>query len=304
MESVTVRVPASTSNCGPGFDTLGMALSLWNEVTVSAAGEPGVMRNTAGLGVHSGENLVALAAAEFFRVTGLKPHGVEYSVKGGVPPARGLGSSVTLLGGIVGALDAIHATHLSREDLAAMVSRIEGHPDNATASVLGGFCVARFCPRTKDLRGVLRREMPEDLVFAVVSPVQEMLTKEARGVLPESIPHKLAVQNVNAVSWLVAAVFASDWGSLRIATEDYLHQPFRLPRITGAKEAIDAGLSAGAFGGWLSGSGSSVLCVVAEEKATDVLLSMEQVFHARNIRCEGQALRADNHGMRVLSPRK
>lgn len=299
MATVTHRIPASTSNCGPGFDSLGLALSLANEVTLHLEGPGDPIRNLQGSGAHAGENLAAEAAAEFFRTSGLPPQGFSFRVQGSVPPARGLGSSVTLLGGVVAGLNHLLGAGASRQDLAAMVSRIEGHPDNATASLLGGFCVARFCPKTRDLRGVLRREVPGDLVFVVVSPSQEMLTKESRGVLPQTLRHTDAVQNVNAASWLVAAIFAGDWPSLALATEDHLHQPFRLPRIRGAAEAIAAGLAAGAFGGWLSGSGSSVLCVSSEAKSPGVAAAMAGAFAAAGSPCECQQLRADNTGLRL-----
>jgi homoserine kinase len=300
MDTVTVRVPASTSNCGPGFDSLGLALGLWNDVTVTLGGPGHEARNCAARSRHAGEDLAQLAAREFYRITRTDPRNLLFSVEGHVPPARGLGSSVTLLAGIAAGLDALLGTELPREEIAALVSRIEGHPDNGTASVLGGFCVARFCPKTKDVRGILRREIPEDLVFSVVAPTQEMLTKEARGVLPSTISHTDAVQNVNAVSWLVAAIFAGEWDNLRLATEDYLHQPYRLPRIPGAEGAIQAGLDAGACGGWLSGSGTSVLCVAHAKESEAVTLAMEKAFVNAGISCGAMQLRADNVGLRIL----
>ncbi|HMD59854.1 MAG TPA: hypothetical protein VKG78_00390, partial [Opitutaceae bacterium] len=138
-ESVVVRVPASTSNCGAGFDTLGLALNLYNRVTLSAADGADPVPDRASDA--RAQEMVADAAAAFFRAAGRPPTGFRYRVEGGVPPARGLGSSVTVVAGVIAGLDALHRASLGRRGLVALVSAIEGHPDNAAAGVLGGFCV-------------------------------------------------------------------------------------------------------------------------------------------------------------------
>lgn len=302
MHTVTVRVPASTSNCGPGFDTLGLALDLWNEVTVRTCG--GGTAGARNVDVdsgdpHSGVEMAVEAARRFSEAAGREPEAVEFRVRGDVPPARGLGSSVTLIAGIAAALNEAAGRPLGREAIAALVTAQEGHPDNATASVLGGFCVARMGETGGVLAAVRRIPVPAEVRFVVAVPTQEVLTKESRAVLPESLAHGGAVRAVNSVSWLVAAIAAGDWPALRLAMEDCLHQPYRLPRIPGATDAIRAGVEAGAWGGWLSGSGSSVLCVASRSAAGAAGAAMREAFRGRGVECRILDLQAANGGLEV-----
>jgi homoserine kinase len=146
-ETVTIRVPGSTSNCGAGFDTLGMAVNVSNTVRVTRladGAEPKPERESDS----RAQDMVEAAAALYFKTTGEATIGFAYQIDGEVPAARGLGSSVTVRAGIIAALDALAETKLSRKEIVALVTELEGHPDNAAASVLGGFCVARSDPET------------------------------------------------------------------------------------------------------------------------------------------------------------
>jgi homoserine kinase len=296
-ESVTVRVPGSTSNCGAGFDTLGLALSVYNRVTLSAA--PGTAPVAATPADARAQTLVADAAALFFRKTGRAPHGFTYRIAGDVPPARGLGSSVTVIAGVLAGLDALGGTGLTRDELVALATELEGHPDNASAGILGGFCVARCDPATGVYRDTIRFSVPADIAFVVVSPRVELLTKESRGALPATLPYFDAVRSINSAAYVVAAFATGDFARLRHAGGDFMHEPYRLPKIAGAAAAIAAGNRAGAFTGWLSGSGSSVLCVVPGAGAAAVGEAMKTAFTAVGVESEVRALRADNAGLRV-----
>src|SRR5690625_3824412 len=144
-----VRVPASTSNCGPGFDTLGLAFELYNEVTLRRIDEKKV--RYAGSDPRLGDRELAMiedVAEKFFEAAGIESFGFSFNIEGEVPHARGLGSSVTVRAGILGGLNAIAGGGLSRHDIAKIVTDLEGHPDNAVAAVFGGFCVARTDPES------------------------------------------------------------------------------------------------------------------------------------------------------------
>jgi homoserine kinase len=297
VQSVVVRVPASTSNCGAGFDTLGIALNLYNRVTLSSAdgGEP----VPEGPDDARAQAMVAEAAAAFSGATGLPRQGFRYRIEGGVPPARGLGSSVTVTAGVIAGLDALHGTSIGRRQLVALVAAIEGHPDNAGAGILGGFCVSRSDPATGAYVDSQRFEVPGDVAFVVASPPLESVTKDSRGALPSSLPYFDAVRSINSASYLVAAFASRDYARLRNAAGDFMHEPYRLPRIPGAREAIRSGVSAGAWTGWLSGSGSSVLCVCERAKADAVFEAMAGAFAGASMPSEGRILAADNDGLRV-----
>jgi homoserine kinase len=295
--TVTVRVPGSTSNCGAGFDTLGLALEVYNRVTLSLAA--GTLPQPHSPADARAQAMVA-ATAELFSVkTGCAALGFRYHIEGEVPPARGLGSSVTVIAGVLAGLDAVHGTNLSRPQLVEMATALEGHPDNASAGILGGFCVARCDPTTGVYRDTIRFEVGPEIAFVVVSPTVELLTKESRGALPEALPYFDAVRSINSAAYLVAAFATRDYARLRDAAGDFMHEPYRLPKIKGAAAAMAEGVKAGAFTGWLSGSGSSVLCVAAASLAEAVGAAMVKAFSAVGVASEVRVLRADNTGLRV-----
>ncbi len=296
-QTVTVRVPGSTSNCGAGFDTLGLALDIYNRVTLSVASGNGPQPHSQADG--RAQAMVEATAAVFHAKTGRAAKAFRYHVDGDVPPARGLGSSVTIIAGVLAGLDALHGTGLSRHQLVEMATQQEGHPDNASAGILGGFCVARCDPVTGVYRGTIRFEVDAEIAFVVASPAVELLTKQSRGALPEALPYFDAVRSINSAAYVVAAFAARDYERLRDAAGDFMHEPYRLPKIKGASAAIAAGLKAGAFTGWLSGSGSSVLCVVSASVAEGVGAAMLEAFSSVGVASEIRVLRADNTGLRV-----
>jgi homoserine kinase len=298
---VTVRVPGSTSNCGSGFDTLGLALSIYNDITLTRGDWTGARPTTAS-DTH-GLDMADEAASLFFVRAGVEELGYELSITGDVPMSRGLGSSVTLRAGVVAALNELSGAKLSKDNLCNLVTQLEGHPDNATPAVIGGFCVARCDPHTGELLGVVRKPLGKDLCFVVVSPDQELETKKARGILPKELPYFDAIKSVNSAAYVVASILSGEYDRLRDAVRDFLHEPYRLPLIPGAKNAIEAGVAAGALTGWLSGSGSSVLCVTRPAKAARVGRAMAAAFAAHKLPSTIHPLFADNHGLRVVKRR-
>lgn len=310
-DTVTVRVPGSTSNCGAGFDTLGLALTVYNRITLArerGRGSEGVREKGSEWARAVVENdrralgLVEATAAAFFRATGAAPDAFSFHIEGEVPPARGLGSSATIITGVLAGLDALHGTQWPRQKLAALATAIEGNPDNVTPSLLGGFTVSRTDPATGAYLDTIKIAVPAGLSFVVVSPALETITKESRGALPASLPHRDAARSVNSAAYLTAAFATGDFEKLRHAVADFLHEPYRLPKIPGASAAIRAGIEEGALTGWLSGSGSSVLCVVdsTEHDIVDgISLAMHDAFLRAGLESEPRILGADNDGLRV-----
>ena len=297
-ETVTVRVPGSTSNCGSGFDTLGLALAIYNRVTLTrrAGAAPGAAAgaNTAA------RALVEPAGAAFFQKTGRAPFGFDCEVDGEVPSARGLGSSATVRAGVIAGLNALAGAGLSHREIVELVTALEGHPDNAAPSVWGGFCVSRTSPVNGAFLDCVRIAVPAELAFVVVAPRVKVLTKESRRALPKQVPFFDAVKSINAASFLVAAFATRGFGKLRHAVADFIHEPYRLPAVPGGRAAIDAGITAGALAGWLSGSGSGVLCVCEAPVAVAVRQAMEAALTAARVACDGSwVLAADNDGLRL-----
>ena len=247
MNSVTTRVPATTANLGPGFDCLGVALSISNRVTVQRA---------AG-GEHP--KIVADAASLFFQAAGIGPFGFSWSIEGEVPRSRGLGSSVTVRLGVLHGLDALSGTKLGAVRLYELCAELEGHPDNAAPAAFGGFTVARAGAET------LRCEVDPTLKFILLIPDFEVSTPDARSVLPGAIPRQGAVTSVSNACRITAAFLQRRYDLLRGCFGDGLHQPFRQPLIPFLFKAIAAGERAGALGGFLSGSGSTICCITLGE---------------------------------------
>ncbi len=253
MKNVTTLVPATTANLGPGFDCLGVALSIANRFTVQRA--------------TGGEHpkIVADAAALFFRTAGIGPFDFAWSIEGEVPRSRGLGSSVTVRLGVLHGLDALAGTKLGAVKLYELCAELEGHPDNAAPAAFGGFTVARAGADT------LRCDVDDALKFILLIPDFEVATPEAREILPAVIPRSGAVTSVANACRITAAFLQQRYDLLRGCFADGLHQPFRQPLIPFLSKAIAAGERAGALGGFLSGSGSTICCITLGE--TDAIAS-------------------------------
>jgi homoserine kinase len=295
--SVTIRVPASTSNCGAGFDSLGLALSLYNRVTLLRH-EGSMIQPEREMDARALE-MVQDAARAFFQATSLPRSGFAFRIEGDVPPARGLGSSVTVIAGVLAGLDQLHRSGLSRKALVEIATALEGHPDNASAGILGGFTVSRCDPVTGAYVDSVRVSIPAELSFVVASPEVELLTKESRGALPATLPYFDAVKSINSAAYLAAVFATGEFEKLSHAVTDFMHEPYRLAKIPGGRAAIDSGISAGALTGWLSGSGSTVLCVSRAENADTVADAMTAAFKRESICCQTRVLRADNEGLKI-----
>ena len=302
--SVTVRLPGSSANCGAGFDCLAVALTLFNRVTVTrilpSVSHPESRASWSASPQFASDALahdMVLAAAHAFGITAaICGFSFSFHVEGEVPPARGVGSSATIIGGILAALNALSDSPLSRHQLIALAAQVEGHADNAAAAIQGGFCIARCDPVSNAYKDSVRIAVPHTLRFILASPAVELLTKESRGCLPSSISYPHAVSNISSSAFVVAAFATGDYDRLRGCVTDFMHEPYRLPLIPGASDAIAAGVSAGAYTGWLSGSGSSVMCVCDAVVADAVAAGMRAAFSARAVVCDVRDLAADNEG--------
>ncbi len=250
MQHVTVRVPASTSNLGPGFDCLGVALQLYNEVSVTR-GEKAAL-----------SPMLRRVCAEFFAATRCRPFRFSCPIRGDVPVARGLGSSAALRLGVLRGLNELAQTKLSRDNLFAIAAQLEGHPDNAAPASFGGFTVTRG-------GHVQRFDVSPRLKFVLLVPDFEVATKKARALLPRNIASSDAIMNAANAAVITAAFAARDYEKLRGCFADALHQPYRKKLVPFLDDVIEAAVDAGALGAFLSGSGSAI-CAVTLSQAQEV----------------------------------
>jgi len=296
--SVTIQMPGCTSNCGPGFDTLGIALTLHNFVELTLTSDTTYIGGEDyGKGT---QDMVDEVANLFFHKAGIEPRGFKYDIWGEVPRARGLSSSATVRCGIVAALNSLLGVNMSQEDMIALVSGLERAPDGVVACFKGGFCVSRIDPEAGTYSGSMRFEVPKSIAMVVVSPDTEVSTVVQREALPDTIPFQDVVKSTNSLSWIVAAFASGQYELLKNAVTDYIHEPYRERLCPFTKEAIRAGMEKGAFCGWLSGSGSSVLCVCLQDDAIEVGKAMFKTFHSNGIQARLLKLRTANTGLKIL----
>lgn len=279
MKPISVRVPATTANLGPGFDSLGVALSLYNTVTLGPATEA------------PSDPFLNEAAGLFFKMSGKKPFPFSCNIAGEVPRSRGLGSSVTVRLGLLTALNLRSGQPLKPSKILDMVIALEGHPDNAVPAALGGFCA---CGPS----GHVRSKVSSDLHFIAAIPDSEMETKKARGVLPLNVERLDAVINVQNTAVIVGAFFSRDYKKLHGAFGDRLHQPFRQKLLPGFAETLEAAEKHGALGAFLSGSGSTVLAVSLDKPKAIAKAMKEALLAAGHKTVITHLLKADNQGVR------
>jgi homoserine kinase len=289
-----VRVPASSANLGPGFDALGLALSLYNEVV--AEERDGVTVTIQGEGAdrlsRDGGNVVARGVKLAFEAAGRVFKGCALECVNRIPTARGLGSSAAAwVGGLV-AGNALLGSPLSREAILGLAARAEGHPDNVAAAVFGGLTVSCGTPD-----GVTAVTLPVtgSLSWVVLVPEVTSATAEARALLPPSVPREDAVFNVQRVALLLAGLQTALPAALAVALDDRLHQPYRLKLFPWMPDVSDAARTAGALGCVLSGAGPSLLAVVVGDGAA-VGRAMEEAAGRAGIRATARTLDVDATG--------
>ena len=291
---VTVRVPASTANLGPGFDCLGLALDIYNTVELSLAVATTVEITGEGQGQLSlgPNNLVLQAAERLAEQTGQQVPGWHLRPHNEIPLARGLGSSsAAIVGGLVAANELLQGG-LDRQQLLEIATEIEGHPDNVAPALYGGLTAC--CVEAEDVC-CIRLDAPRELDIGVVIPRFEVSTEQARQVLPEQVSFDDAIFNVSRAACTLAALVAGRWEVLSGVMKDRLHQPHRASLIPGMAEVIAAAEEAGARGAALSGSGPTVVAFATEQRDA-ILEAMVKAFGNFNVAATAFWTKANNQG--------
>jgi homoserine kinase len=293
MTSASVRIPGTTANLGSGFDTLGLAVAIYNRATVRRRSDRRV-EITSPIAEDARAGALAMleeAAAAFFKKTRAPRFGVDLHLSGDVPIARGLGSSVTARLGCVAGLNALAGSPLDRQGLLEVVAALEGHPDNAAPAVFGGFTAAGFVG--SDVR-CIRVPLPSRIRLVTLIPDFEVSTPEARKRVPQTFSKADTIHILNRASLVTAAFATGRLESLRGCFDDRIHQPYRAPLIPGMDAILAAGVKAGAIGGWLSGSGSTLMCLALDNSET-VATAMQRKMPKAAV----HILKPDNAGLRV-----
>jgi homoserine kinase len=297
---ISVRVPATSANLGPGYDAVGLAVSLSMRIGLDRSPHPEIeIRGTGEHLIPRGPEHPAYRAARFVaELVGESDTQFRLVQENSIPPTRGLGgSAAALVGGAVAAND-LFGGQIAPPDLLNIVCELDGHPDNAAPALLGGLVIGTLTP----LGVSAVRLEPRDLKVVVAVPDFAVSTTAARRALPESVPHRDAAFNVGRSGLLLGALATGEYHLLRVAMQDRLHQPYRSHLIPGLEDVIDAALAGGAHGACLSGSGPTVLAFAPEERARTIATAMQRAFEARDVRADSWALDVDLAGARVEPP--
>jgi homoserine kinase len=284
---VTIRVPATSANLGPGFDVLGMALNIYNTVEMAPDPTGATTVITKGEGekilAKTGSKLIVDAARRVFDVAGFTPEGLMIRQHNLIPLFRGMGSSAAAIAGGMAAANLLLPQPLSDDSILQLAAEMEGHPDNVAPALLGGFVASCF-DRGK-LR-YIRIEPPAALRLVIAVPSFALPTNKSRAALPKQVPLSDAVYNIGQATLLVAALCQGDLSGLAFAMGDRLHQPYRQALIPGLDDVFASAQGAGAIATVLSGAGPAVISFV-DVDIDDVAVgeAMRQAFAMYEIRC-------------------
>jgi homoserine kinase len=269
-----VRVPASSANLGPGYDVLAAAVSIFLELEVEETDEFSL--DPGGLDVSTGRDNLVVRSFE----TLYSADGIAFRLKSEIPLARGLGSSAAAIVAGLFAADHLFELALSKEEMLAKATELEGHPDNVAAAIYGGFVICGT--GDGDAPSAARFDPPGGLEGIAVIPAEEVSTERAREAIPAQVPLAEAVANISAASSLVLGLQRADLDLVTAGLADSIHQPRRRELYPRSMELVDDAAELGALGATISGAGPTVLIWTTWQEAGNVAEALEQ-------RCSGWA---------------
>ena len=302
VKSVKVRVPGTSANCGPGFDCLGVACTIYNELELTLLEEERLDIEITGDGAENipvdERNIVWRSIQKLLERAGKAQEykGAIIRMDNGVPLSRGLGSSATAIVGGLKAANECLGNPFTNRDLLQMATEIEGHPDNVAPAIFGGFTIS-IVRNGKPECFSLMPKLPVKLVVTV--PDFFLPTKAARAVLPAEVPMKDAVFNIGRAAMLTAALCKGNKSFLRSVFDDALHQPYRAKLIPGMYDVFKAARAAGALGASMSGAGPCLIAFTVEN-ADAVGMAMLDAFAKNNVKSQYHVFDIDGTGATVI----
>lgn len=296
---IKVRIPATTANMGPGFDSLGMALKLYNEIEIDEKIGKTVIYND---GVESKEdyrkNLIYISLTKTLQKFDYIYDGFYINVsKCDIPISRGLGSSAACIIGGVSAASALMGNVMPKDKIIEIATEIEGHPDNVVPAVVGGMVVSLKDDEKVNYSKVM---VPDKLKFAAMIPDFQVSTAMSRGVLPEAYPKEDCIFNISRCSMLISALYNGELDKLRVCFNDKIHQPYRKSLIKNAEQILGKVKEIGAIGEFISGSGSTLMAVV-DKNQENFEKEINSFLEGLEDKWKVVLLEPDMEGMQVVS---
>ena len=310
---VSVKVPATSANLGPGFDCLGLALPIYNTVTIEETVLPGtgieinlmsegeeVIDEAAFDNIPRDENNIVYKAVEMlYNSIGQEPSELKINIQSQIPITRGLGSSAAVVVGGLIAANKLLGSPADETALLSIATEVEGHPDNVAPAILGGFVLAS----QEDDGSVIYRKLdwPQEWDITVCIPDFELSTSIARSVLPEQVPLQDAIFNAKHLAMLIQAVNTKDEKLMQAALKDKMHQPYREKLVPGMKEIMDAFKHEdGVLGCVLSGAGPSMLIISHKYDLDKIKSIVKEIWEAQSIKVEIKTLKIEQKGAEIL----
>ena len=309
---VSVKVPASSANIGPGFDCLGLALPIYNTITIEETVLPGtgieinMMSEEETIdemvfdSIPRDENNIVYKAVEMlYNSIGQEPSELRINIQAQIPITRGLGSSSSIVVGGLLAANKLLGSPADETALLAIATEVEGHPDNVAPAILGGFVLA-----AQEDDGTItycKLKWPEEWDLTVCIPDFELSTEIARSVLPKEVPMSDAIFNAKRLAMLIEAVNTKDAKLMKAALKDRLHQPYREKLVPGMKEIMEAFKHEdGVLGCVLSGAGPSLLVISHKYDVDKIKSVVKDIWEKQNIKVDVRTLKVEEQGAVVF----
>ena len=309
---VSVKVPASSANVGPGFDCLGMALPIYNTITIEETVIPGT-----GIEINiisedesidemvfneipkDENNLVYKAVEMLYNSIGQEPSELKINIQTGIPIARGLGSSSSIIVGGLLAANKLLGNPADEAALLAIATEVEGHSDNVAPAILGGLVLT--IQQEDGLLSYSRIDWPEDWDITVCIPDFQLSTEISRSILPKEIPMQDAIYNMKHLAMMLQAINEENPKLMKASMKDRLHQPYREKLVPGMKEIMEAFKHEdGVLGCVLSGAGPSMLIISHKYDLDKIKSTVTEIWEAQNIKSEIMTLKIEEQGAVVL----
>uniref|UniRef100_UPI004027EF6A homoserine kinase n=1 Tax=Candidatus Stercorousia sp. TaxID=3048886 RepID=UPI004027EF6A len=310
---ISVKVPATTANLGPGFDCLGMALPIYNIITIEETVLPGTgieinvindNQTTDDLlmeHIPMDENSIIYKAVELlYNSIGQTPSELKITVQSQIPIARGLGSSASVIVGGLLAANELLGHPADEVALLSIASEVEGHPDNVTPAIVGGLVLSS----QEDDGSILYRKLdwPEEWNITVCVPDYELSTDISRSVLPKEVPMEDAVFNAKRLAMFVQAVNTKDPELMKAALKDKLHQPYRMKLVPGLDKIIEnLKHEENVLGCVLSGAGPSIIVISQKNDLEKIKSIIKNTWEDMNVKVNIMTLPVENQGAHIIS---
>lgn len=295
---IKIKVPATTANMGPGFDSIGMALELYNYVSfeeIESGLEITAVNKNANFIPTDEKNLIYKTMKEFYRQADIKMPGFRITQDDNIPFTRGLGSSATCIVSGLMAANAFAKTKLSKKEIAEMAAKMEGHPDNSTPAIYGGLVVSVM---DEGKLNFVKIDVPERLQFNVMIPKFHLSTEKARTVVPKTVDIKDAVFNLSRTALFVSSVMSGNFDNLSVAMDDRLHQPYRMNFIHDMENIFYKAKCFGAKASFLSGAGPTLISITVDNNKFES--EMNNYLSKLENKWSLSLMKADENGAEII----